>query len=107
MSGRSSEPALPDRVRTSSGSASVDVDLTRRLTHQVYVGTMEVPPEAVDIDKPAPGEMALSEMNAAFAACLSLVCPPSRTHRTAASTRCSTAVCSGLRTAMRNKVGRL
>lgn len=60
MSGRSSEPALSDRTRTSSGSASTRVDLTRRLTRQVYVGTMEVPPDAVGIDKPAPGSLTVA-----------------------------------------------
>ncbi|KAE9162093.1 hypothetical protein PF005_g30990 [Phytophthora fragariae] len=51
-------------------------------------------------------------MNAAFASCVSLVCPPlgwapSGTRRTAASTRCSTAVCFGLRTAMPKHAGKL
>eukprot|EP00644_Phytophthora_capsici_P015685 jgi/Phyca11/535967/estExt2_fgenesh1_pg.C_PHYCAscaffold_440036 len=57
---RSSESAITDRTRTSSGSASTRVDLTRRLTRQVYVGTMEVPPDAVGIDKPAPGQLTVA-----------------------------------------------
>ncbi|GMF23478.1 unnamed protein product [Phytophthora lilii] len=57
---RSSESAINDRVRTSSGSASTRVELTRRLTRQVYVGTMEVPPDAVGIDKPAPGSLTVA-----------------------------------------------
>ncbi|KAG6617224.1 CAMK/CAMKL protein kinase [Phytophthora cinnamomi] len=60
MSGRASEPALSDRARTSSGSASTRVDLARRLTRQVYVGTMDVPPDAVGIDKPAPGALTVA-----------------------------------------------
>ncbi|KAE9255216.1 hypothetical protein PF001_g33391, partial [Phytophthora fragariae] len=54
----------------------------------------------------AAGEMALSEMNAAFAS-VPIGWAPSGTRRTAASTRCSTAVYFGLRMAMRKKAGRL
>ncbi|KAL3657752.1 hypothetical protein V7S43_017324 [Phytophthora oleae] len=57
---RSSDSAITDRTRTSSGSASTRVELTRRLTRQVYVGAMEVPPDAVGIDKPAPGQLTVA-----------------------------------------------
>ncbi|KAF1792260.1 Protein kinase-like domain [Phytophthora cactorum] len=57
---RSSESSIMDRTRTSSGSGSTRVELTRRLTKQVYVGAMEVPPDAVGIDKPAPGQLTVA-----------------------------------------------
>ncbi|ETO84232.1 CAMK/CAMKL protein kinase [Phytophthora nicotianae P1976] len=57
---RSSESSITDRTRTSSGSGSTRVTLTRRLTKQVYVGAMEVPPDAVGIDKPAPGQLTVA-----------------------------------------------
>ncbi|KAL4106205.1 hypothetical protein PRIC1_004259 [Phytophthora ramorum] len=48
---RSSESSISDRDRTRTSSGSTRVHLARRLTGQVHVGSMEVPPDVVGIDK--------------------------------------------------------
>ncbi|CAH0478733.1 unnamed protein product [Peronospora belbahrii] len=47
---RSSESSITNRTRTVSESTSTWVKLTRRLTRQVYVGSMEVLPDAVGME---------------------------------------------------------
>ncbi|CEG41828.1 camk camkl protein kinase [Plasmopara halstedii] len=51
-----STSSLTDRTRTTSGSAFTRAELTRRLTRQVYIGVMEVTPDAVGINKSSLGQ---------------------------------------------------
>ncbi|CAI5742586.1 unnamed protein product [Peronospora destructor] len=57
---RSPESSITKRARTASGSASTQVELTQRLTRQVYVGSMEVIPDAFGTNKPALGSLTVA-----------------------------------------------